>query len=78
MTEECEVCGGDVRHTTTDFVVRQDGEVIVVENVPAWVCEVCGEKAFDAGVVQRLQETIREKKGPARTEQAQVFDFAAV
>ena len=78
VTQQCEVCGGETRETTTDFLIRRPDEVIVVENVPAQVCAVCGEESFAPEVVRRLQETVWERRAPSRRVQATVFDFAAV
>ena len=61
----------------TTLMFCHDGEIIVVENVPVWECEVCGEKTFEADVVRRVQETVWNGPAPTRFVQARLYDFAA-
>jgi len=41
---------------------RFKGQTIYVENVPAWVCNKCGEQYFDAQVYKRLEEIARKRE----------------
>jgi YgiT-type zinc finger domain-containing protein len=41
---------------------RHKGQLLVFRNVPAWVCNVCGETVFTADTVVRLEE-LREAPG---------------
>lgn len=38
------------------------GQTIYVENVPAWVCNRCGEQYYDAPVYKRLEEIARQRE----------------
>jgi hypothetical protein len=33
---------------------------LIVDDVPAWVCEQCGEPLFDEETVDAIQEMLRE------------------
>jgi hypothetical protein len=46
----------------------------VIENVPALVCEECGEKYFDAETALKLDEFLYETK-PDRIIQVPVFEY---
>jgi len=54
--DQCEFCEGEMeqRCVLTRFCFK--GEMIYVENVPAWVCNKCGEQYFDAPVYKHLEE----------------------
>jgi YgiT-type zinc finger domain-containing protein len=44
----CPVCHvGKLRETKTTFTQVFDGQVIVMPNVSALVCDVCGERTMD-------------------------------
>ena len=38
--------------------------VTVIKNVPAGVCEVCGEQYFKAPIVKAMEQVARSKKKP--------------
>jgi hypothetical protein len=59
------------------YTLAVEGEVIVVEHVPARVNEETGERFFAPQTVEKLQAIIRERRAPSRVIQAPVFDFAA-
>ena len=65
---ECEICNTPMqeKYIKQDFWIR--GELIVVEDVPAWVCPQCGEKIVKADVgrwIAKLLENIeRIAKAP--------------
>jgi YgiT-type zinc finger domain-containing protein len=76
MNEPCAVCGGELRHTTTTYTQEYEGQLIVVENVPAWVCDQCGETYFDPDVVERVQALIWSGAKPARYIETPVYDLS--
>jgi len=41
---------------------RFKGETIYIENVPAWVCNRCGEQYFDAPVYKHLEEIAQQRQ----------------
>lgn len=63
MTERltrCPICGGDMTEGTTTFTVDLGFGVVVVRNVPARVCALCGDASFSDAVAEAL-ETIVDK-----------------
>lgn len=59
----CPVCGqGDLHAGSTTFAADADGTVVVVRNVPADVCEVCGESFIDEVVAGALEELVADSK----------------
>jgi hypothetical protein len=50
----------------------------IVEDVPAEVCDSCGDEVFSAAVAHELDRLVRERPAPVRTVQTAVYDFAAI
>ena len=65
---KCHFCGGGVseRKITVDYRWG-DKLVTVIKNVPAGVCEVCGEQYFKALIVKAMERVARSKKKPKET-----------
>ncbi|MEE8163436.1 MAG: YgiT-type zinc finger protein [Anaerolineae bacterium] len=53
-----------------------NGQLIVIENVPARVNVKTGEQLFSPDTVECLQEMIREQQKPKRVIQVPVYEFA--
>jgi len=47
----------------------------LVENVPAWVCENCGEQYFDAEVIKELDEMKKKPLKAQRVIQVPVYEY---
>jgi YgiT-type zinc finger domain-containing protein len=76
MVSQCYFCGG---RTVARLVTAENwwgGKLALVEDVPARVCEDCGEPYFEAAVCQRL-DRLRQTPPPAhRTIEVPVYAFA--
>lgn len=59
------------------YALETDGQVIVVEHVPARVNIETGERFFSPQTVEKLQQIAWETRRPDRIIQTPVFDFAA-
>jgi len=51
----CPLCGGKKRTGTTTYSVDLGFGVVVVRNVPAMVCEQCGEEWIGAETAKKLE-----------------------
>jgi YgiT-type zinc finger domain-containing protein len=58
------------------YTLEVNGQLIVVENVPARVNVETGEQLFSPETVERLQQMVWGKQRPARVMQVPVYDFA--
>ena len=60
----CVHCQGKMKRGTTPFHVDRKGCHLMLDDVPAWICQQCGEVYFDEKEVDALQEIIAslEKK----------------
>jgi YgiT-type zinc finger domain-containing protein len=58
------------------YTLDMNGQLIVVENVPARVNVETGEQLFSPDTVERLQEMIWQQSRPKRMIQVPVYDYA--
>ena len=75
---KCELCRGKVRKELISYTLFYEGHWIIVENVPAKVCQQCGEKLFEPKVVERLQKIVWNKQAPHKKIKTPVFDLSSV
>lgn len=72
----CYFCGhGQLVEQYVTLDVRRGDRLIVVENVPARVCDSCGEQYFSAEVSRRLDHLLAQGK-PERTIEVPVCRLA--
>lgn len=75
MVTKCFQCGNP---TVKKFVVAENwwGDAFtLVENVPVWVCENCGEQYFDAEVVKELDKMKEKPLQAKRVIQVPVYVY---
>ena len=58
------------------YHVEVDGQLILVEKVPARVNVETGERLFSPDTVEHLQEIVRKKQSPKRTIETPVYEYA--
>ena len=74
---KCEVCGtGERREKLIRYSLDMEDRLVVVEHVPASVCDHCGETTLSPEVVERLQHTIWHSRPPVRILETPVYEFA--
>ena len=57
MTDKkCPMCKGVMLKGTTHLTLRRDRSVVVVQAVPALVCQDCGEASLEAKVADAVHE----------------------
>jgi len=71
----CAVCSGNLKSTTITHEERRGDQLYLFQNVPAQVCEACGEIWIDEAVLQEIDRLI-ESGQPVRQQQTPVFDLA--
>ena len=74
---KCDVCGVGERHEKLiRYSLQMKGKFIVVENVPASVCDHCGEETLAPDIVERLQKMIWQSRTPVKILETPVYEFA--
>ena len=58
------------------YLIEVNGQIFVIESVPARVNVETGENHFSPETVKRLQKIVREQRSAVRTIQTSVFEFA--
>jgi len=58
------------------YTFEVNGQLTVIENVPARVCLETGEQLFSAETVERIQQLIFSNQKPTRMMEVPVFEFA--
>jgi YgiT-type zinc finger domain-containing protein len=67
-------CPGEYEERHIVHTERHDGDVVVIDGVPAKVCGACGDVLVRIETVRRIEEIVRSRRAPART--AAVYDYA--
>lgn len=62
--------------TTVTYTLESGGKLIVVEHVPARVCEETGEQYFAPETVEHIQSLIQSRQKPARVIETPVYEYA--
>ncbi|MEQ8674951.1 MAG: YgiT-type zinc finger protein [Aggregatilineales bacterium] len=69
----CRLCDGHLQNQKITRLERFDGHWVLVENVPALVCEQCGEIYYTPQAHDLVLDAVTSKQ-PTRTEQIEVYD----
>ena len=56
---KCMYCKGKMERGTAPFHVDRNGYHLVLDKVPAFVCQQCGEAYFGEAEVDSIQEAIK-------------------
>lgn len=59
---KCPICGGTIEKGTTTYTADLDFGLVVVRQVPAEVCNQCGEEWIDPEVASKLENTIDQAR----------------
>lgn len=63
---KCDCCEGQYRERTVVLAFQRKGRSVVVEDVPARVCDLCGDMLLSEGIVQEIEELLeRQPHGAA-------------
>jgi len=57
---ECLYCKGVLVRKKVSYAATRQGYHLIIDDVPAWACEQCGEPLFDEGTVNAIQEMLCE------------------
>lgn len=66
----------NVAERMVNYVLDIDGEIVIVENVPARVNLETGERYFAPDTVERLQQIAWKKENPSRIVETPIFSYS--
>ncbi len=74
---ECSYCSGQVTERQIDLVRQWKGQFVLIENVPAGVCNQCGERYFWGDVSEAMQKLMdtNENRAITRSVEVPVVEF---
>jgi YgiT-type zinc finger domain-containing protein len=75
MVTRCYLCGGETERREVTAENLWGGELTLVERVPAWVCQQCGEVYFDAATSRALDRLRQAHPTASRTVTVPVYQF---
>jgi len=77
---DCSLCGGEVVEKRVELDYRYKEQPYIFQNVPAGVCQQCGEKYLTASVAKEIEHRIRTKQNWEKTiaVPVDVFDEVSV
>ena len=67
-------CPGQYKEGSIVHTVKHHGQVIVIDHVPAEVCNICGDVLLKPETIRHIEELLRMPKEPART--VPLFEYA--
>jgi YgiT-type zinc finger domain-containing protein len=56
---KCIYSHGTMKKGTASYNVNRKGYHLLLDKVPAWICDQCGEPYFEESEVQSIQDVIR-------------------
>jgi YgiT-type zinc finger domain-containing protein len=62
--------------TTVTYTLEHEGALLMIEHVPARVCQETGEQLFAPETVERLHALLRHRPQPTRVITTPVYEFA--
>ncbi|GAW93525.1 YgiT-type zinc finger protein [Calderihabitans maritimus] len=60
----CYLCWGSLEKKRVEVIREKDGRMIVIKDVPAEVCNQCGEKYFGPEATFRMRELLEAQEVP--------------
>ncbi|OGV97271.1 MAG: hypothetical protein A2Z59_11940 [Nitrospinae bacterium RIFCSPLOWO2_02_39_17] len=59
---DCSFCGGEVKEERVELDYPYKGRLYIFQDVPAGVCQQCGEKYLTATVAKKIEHKIQTKE----------------
>ena len=67
-------CQGEYEERLIVHTVKHQGQIIVINDVPAEVCSICGDMLFTPETVRQIERLLQMKTHPAKT--VPLYEFA--
>jgi HTH-type transcriptional regulator/antitoxin MqsA len=75
---KCHVCGStNAREELVSELFEVNGEPVLVESIPAQVCERCGEEVFSAETSEKVRLLVHGSTKPVKSVTVSVFAYAS-
>jgi len=67
-------CLGECEEREITHTVRHQGQVVVIDHVPAEICSVCGDVVLTPDTVRHIEQLLRTAERPAR--EVPLYEYA--
>jgi YgiT-type zinc finger domain-containing protein len=57
---QCLYCKGTLTRKKASYTATRKGYHMIIDDVPAWVCQQCGEPLFEEQAVEAVQGILQE------------------
>jgi len=75
MLTKCYFCGGRVKEEEINLDFWWGEKLVIFQNVPAEVCQQCGEKFFSAEVYKEMESMVQKEEKPFARVTVDVINF---
>ena len=58
--DQCSFCRGKLQEGKTDFVAKMEDQVISIRDVPAYICDNCGESYFTPEISKKIDQVMKD------------------
>jgi YgiT-type zinc finger domain-containing protein len=76
--EPCDFCNGHLESRLVTVDWRRGGALKVIENVPALVCDHCGERYYSASTTRAMEAIVKGGRARKRFIRVSVAKFEVV
>ncbi|MDX1993928.1 MAG: YgiT-type zinc finger protein [bacterium] len=76
--KSCPACGGSLAVKRVRYLHDTGGQMTIIENLPAMVCERCGEQFYPPEALDTLVKMIRRGHPPMHDKSVYVYDASEV
>ena len=59
---ECFMCKGELEKKKVNYVVDLEKTIIIIKDLPAKVCNNCGEKFYDDETAKNIEKIVNQLK----------------
>lgn len=73
--ETCEYCDGSLIERKVDLLRKVNRKYVLVKNVPAGVCTLCGTRYYSANVLKTIEATVRGYRKAKREVRVPVYSL---
>jgi YgiT-type zinc finger domain-containing protein len=68
-------CTGELVREMVSYSANRKGYHLIIDDVPVWVCQQCGQPLFDEKTIDAIQDMLRQVDG--RLEKLTALSIAA-
>lgn len=73
----CDLCGGELSQGTTSLHLWHEKELVILADVPAGVCQQCGQSQIPHDVSEKIDQFLKQYQQYQPQRYIQVPEFSA-